>query len=113
MKTTIKYTFAAALLAFALNTNANTNTPPTISPLTEEAYIDDIPFSTQNIFDSLYDLSITDAYALSEEAYIRDIPFDTKEVIESSIEANTCSFDLEEETYVDDIPFSTEAMVKQ
>ena len=115
MKTLLKYTFAAALLAFTLNTNAHTNTmvPPTAFPLTEEAYIDDIPFSTENIFDSLFDVSLTQTFELTEESYIQDIPFDTKEVVESSNNADTPDFDLEEESYISDIPFSTEAMVKQ
>ena len=115
MKTLLKYTFAAALLAFALNANAsnNNNTPLLTFALTEEAYIDDIPFSTENIFDSLFDISLTQAFEMTEESYIQDIPFDTKEVIESSNENNISGFDLEEESYISDIPFSTEALVKQ
>ena len=115
MKTSLKYTFVAALIAFALNANAftNTNTPPFVTPLTEEVYIDDIPFSTENIFDSLLDVSLTQDFELTEEAYIQDIPFDTKEVIEISNESISSDFDLEEESYINDIPFSTEAIVRQ
>ncbi len=113
MKTLLKYTFATALIAFALNTNANTVTPPVITPLSEEAYIDDIPFSTENIFDSLLDVSLTQEFELTEEAYIQDIPFDTKEVIETSNENIRSYFDLEEESYINDIPFSPEAIVRQ
>lgn len=113
MKTLLKYTFALVLLTFALNTNANTNTPPFISALTEEAYIDDIPFSTEHIFDSLYDANLTNEFGLTEESYIQDIPFDTKEIIETIQEVATDTFDLEDESYIDDIPFSTEAVAKQ
>jgi hypothetical protein len=101
------------LIAFALNTNANTVTPPVITPLSEEAYIDDIPFSTENIFDSLLDVSLNQEFELTEEAYIQDIPFDTKEVIETSNENIRSYFDLEEESHINDIPFSTEAIVRQ
>ena len=114
MKTSLKYTISAVLLAFALNANAftNTNTPPVIMPLTEEAYIDDIPFSTEHIFDSLLDASLTHNFELTDEAYIQDIPFDTKEVIDSSDENIISDFDLEEESYINDIPLFIEALVK-
>jgi hypothetical protein len=110
MKTLLKYTFATILIAFALNTNANT--PPTISPLTEEAYIDDIPFSTENIFDSLCDVNMTQTFDLIEEEFIQDIPFNTEEVIERSSDYASYTFDLEEESYINDIPFSTETLAK-
>ena len=113
MNTILKYTFAIALLTFTLNTHANTNTTPKLSELTEEAYIDDIPFSTETIFDGLIDLSINNTYELTEEAYIQDIPFNTKEMVESTLELTNNIFYLEEESYIDDLPFSTEAMVNQ
>jgi len=112
MKTLLKYTFATILIAFAINTNANTVTPPAFTPLAEEAYIDDIPFSTQNIFDSLYDVNITQTFDLSEEDYIQDISFNTEEVVENASSDTSNSFDLEDESYVNDIPFSTEAIAK-
>jgi len=102
MKTILKYTFALALLTFTFNANA---IAPVISPLlAEEAYIDDIPFSTQHVFDSILDLSLTDTYDLSEEVYIQDIPFNTAEIASENLDAT--SFDLEEESYINDIPFS-------
>ncbi|MDP2723656.1 MAG: hypothetical protein Q8O72_12950 [Bacteroidales bacterium] len=109
MKTLLKYTFALALLAFTFNANA---IAPVISPvLAEEAYIDDIPFSTQHVFDSILDLSLTDTYDLSEEDYIQDIPFNTAEIASENMDAT--SFNLEEESYINDIPFSTELYAKQ
>ncbi len=112
MKTLLKYTFATLLIALAINTNANNMTPPVITPLAEESYIDDIPFNTEHIFDSLLDATITQEFGLSEEDYIQDIPFDTKEVIDSAADALTHDFDLEDESYINDIPFSTEAIAK-
>ncbi len=112
MKTLLKFTFATILIAFALNTNANIVTPPVISTLTEEAYIDDIPFSTENIFDSLYDVNITQSFDLSMEEFIQDIPFDTEEVVESASDYSFNTFNLEEESCINDIPFSTEAIIK-
>ena len=109
MKTLLKYTFALALLVFTFNANAIV---PVISPvLAEEAYIDDIPFSTQHVFDSILDLSLTDTYDLSEEDYIQDIPFNTAEIASENMDAT--SFNLEEESYINDIPFSTELYAKQ
>ncbi|PIQ30867.1 MAG: hypothetical protein COW63_08870 [Bacteroidetes bacterium CG18_big_fil_WC_8_21_14_2_50_41_14] len=109
MKTILKYTFALVLLTFTFNANA---IAPVISPLlAEEAYIDDIPFSTQHVFDSILDLSLTDTYDLSEEVYIQDIPFNTAEIASENLDAT--SFDLEEESYINDIPFSTELYAKQ
>jgi len=112
MKTLLKYTFATILIAFAINTNANTVTPPVITPLAEEAYIDDIPFSTQHIFDSLMDVSITQDFDLNEEEYIQDIPFNTEEVLDNASDSISRIFNLEDESYINDIPFSTEAMAK-
>jgi len=112
MKTLLKYTFATILIALAINTNANNITPVVITPLAEEAYIDDIPFSTETIFDSLLDVNMTQTYNLSEEDYIQDIPFDTEEVFENASDSSTNTFDLEDEAYINDIPFSTEAIAK-
>jgi len=112
MKTLLKYTFATILIALAINTNANTMTPPVIIPLAEEAYIDDIPFNTETIFDSLLDVNMTQTFNLSEEDYIQDIPFDTQEVVENASDESICTFNLEDESYINDIPFSTEAIAK-
>jgi len=109
MKTLVKYSIAVTLLTFVLNVNAIT--PPTIAALPEEAYIDDIPFNTGHIFDSLVDVSLTKTYQLTDESYIRDIPFNTAEIASENLDAT--SFDLEEESYINDIPFSTELYAKQ
>jgi hypothetical protein len=104
MKTIIKYTFALALLTLTLSANALTP-PPSVPELPEEAYINDIPFSTEAIFDSLCDASLTACFPLSEETYINDIPFNTEEMAATSL-----TFTLQDEEYIDDIPFDTNIM---
>jgi len=110
MKTLLKYSLLLALLTVALH--LNTNTPPTVAALPEEAYIDDIPFNTGQIFDSLYDVSLTDTYQMTDESYISDIPFNTAEVATESMEMETSEFTLDNESYIDDIPFSTKDIAK-
>ena len=75
--------------------------------LTEEAYINDIPFDTWEI--AVEAILEGDEVKLAEEPYVNDIPFDTRAVackyllrrmIETSGEAN-----------VNDIPFSTEKIL--
>ncbi|MFA5417321.1 MAG: hypothetical protein WC341_02575 [Bacteroidales bacterium] len=110
MKTLLKYTFALALFTVALHLNANT--PPTVAALPEEAYINDIPFNTGQIFDSLYDASLSDTYQLTDENYISDIPFNTVEIAADSMEMETSEFTLDNENYIDDIPFATKNIAK-
>ncbi|MDP2723659.1 MAG: hypothetical protein Q8O72_12965 [Bacteroidales bacterium] len=110
MKTLLKYSLTLALLTVALHLNAST--PPTVAALPEEAYINDIPFSTELIFDSLYDVSLTETYQLTDENYISDIPFNTVEIAADSMEMETSEFTLDNETYIDDIPFSTKDIAK-
>lgn len=72
----------------------------------EEAYIDDIPFNTEEIFlNSLFE----------ELAYIDDIPFNTVQVAEEASvkEVELTNFEFEEEAYIDDIPFTTSSVVAQ
>lgn len=73
----------------------------------EEEYVDDIPFNTEAVFNTMinfneYDKNvIVKDFCLQEEEYIDDIPFDTKKVImeklaypqfakESGIEGSVC-----------------------
>lgn len=78
--------------------------------LQNEQYIDDIPFDTKAIFDSLQNNN--NHYfliSIQEEAYIADIPFDTKKVVaqyrcDSAMKVN---FELPEEESINDIPFNT------
>jgi hypothetical protein len=76
---------------------------------TDEAYINDIPFNTNEI--AVKAILDGDEVKLAEEPYVNDIPFNTKAVacefllhkmIETSREAN-----------VNDIPFSTEFILAE
>jgi len=78
--------------------------------LRDEAYIDDIPFNTELIFDSVMRLNNNlSTPEMTEESYINDIPFDTETVVESyrSDSALEVRFRIEDEKPVDDIPFNT------
>lgn len=89
--------------------------------LDEEDYINDIPFSTEKIYQKSccdYDFTGTDYihFTLDDEEYINDIPWEKKEIIfDSAIDENRpkekeymiTSFILEEEYYINDIPWET------
>ncbi|HNS16827.1 MAG TPA: hypothetical protein PKH94_11565 [Bacteroidales bacterium] len=85
--------------------------------LNEEAYIDDIPFNTEEIAGISVNASDLTQFSLKEEEYIDDIPFDTEEIVQSlqrnasQDEAMASVFLLDEELYIDDIPFETEQVV--
>ena len=75
--------------------------------VTEEAYVNDIPFDTYEI--AVGSILDGDELKLEDEAYVNDIPFDTRAIagkyllhrmIETSNEVN-----------VNDIPFSTEKIL--
>jgi len=108
MKTILHLTAIATLIvAFSFNLNAFT---PNFE-LEEEAYINDIPFSTEDIAANyLYNKALSESFAFEEEAYIDDIPFDTYEVAMSYLYEKNLknAFAFEEEAYIDDIPFDTE-----
>jgi hypothetical protein len=75
--------------------------------ITEEAYVDDIPFNTWEIaVGALYD---GDDAKLAEEPYVDDIPFDTRAI------ASQCMLQKIEkcldEANVNDIPFNTEKVM--
>lgn len=76
----------------------------------EEAYINDIPFDTEMIYNNLMNENIAATFSFNDEAYINDIPFDTEEVVAVYFDENIVSLDFDEETYVDDIPFNTSAI---
>jgi len=79
--------------------------------LAEEDYIDDIPFDTEEIYNTLADDDDLVNFILEDEAYIDDIPFDTELVVqELQMEDDLKAFALNDEGYIDDIPFDTEAI---
>ncbi len=81
--------------------------------LTEEAYIDDIPFDTEQIAGTASPAADLTQFALKEEEYIDDIPFNTEEIVQSLQQgvdqdrAMAEIFPLDDEPYIDDISFNT------
>ncbi len=74
----------------------------------DEKYIDDIPFNTKTIFDSIQKDN-DPAIVMKEEAYINDIPFDTEQIVAQyrSDSAMQVNYELPEEETINDIPFNT------
>ena len=106
---TLKLQFAklTALLAFfTLIGNASANFPS----LTEEAYINDIPFNTEIVAENYSLNEMVKGFDFSEEFEIYDIPFNT-ECITADCRyelALSQEFEIEEEPYINDIPFHSE-----
>lgn len=80
--------------------------------MTEEAYIDDIPFNTEMVFHQHQANDTNDIFVLEEEAYIDDIPFDTHAIAAQHCceKAMSQNFEMEEEAYINDIPFDTRSI---
>lgn len=81
----------------------------------EEEYIDDIPFNTRLIFDSVQASRFAADFRPAEEAYIDDIPFDTHKIACRSLsdEALRKSYPMPEEPYINDIPFNTQSIASK
>ena len=113
MKTLLQLAAIATLIvAISFNLNSsNINLVPE-----EEAYINDIPFNTEEVVANfLYEKALSDTFEFEEEAFIDDIPFDTYEVAKSYRYEKFIKnvFVFEEEEYIDDIPFDTEEIFNQ
>ena len=113
MKTLLQISAIATLIvAFSFNLNAsNINLVPE-----DEAYINDIPFSTEEVAANyLYEKALSETFEFEEEAYIDDIPFDTYEVAKNYIYEKYLKnvFVFEKEEYIDDIPFDTEEIFNE
>ncbi len=82
---------------------------------TEEEYIDDIPFNTKAIFDSVQASRLTADFRPAEEAYIDDIPFDTRQIASRTLSEKALSvpFRMQEEPYINDIPFNTRVIASK
>ncbi len=83
----------------------------------DEAYIDDIPFNTENVLND-FDLNNNsvpsdDLMKIEPEKYIDDIPFNTKEIFDDHFDETSYNsiFQLKDENYIDDIPFCTKALI--
>jgi len=82
--------------------------------LTEEAYVNDIPFDTGAVVaEAQYQEALKKSFALEDEKYINDIPFDTRAIAcpAACEKAMSVHFPLEEEGYINDIPFNTALIV--
>jgi hypothetical protein len=94
MKTTI-LTLAlifGSLLAFDF---ARADNDPAQFTMKEEAYIDDIPFNTEEIAKQALLKNSLKEFKLKEEAYIDDIPFNTFQICKGIINAEgiqDCSY---------------------
>ena len=104
MKTLLQTTVLIAIitLVFTANTFASEFN------FNEEAYIDDIPFDTEIIFDQL----MNPEFSFEDEAYVDDIPFNTFYFAANTKYEKAVSvlFEMDEEAYIDDIPFCTYAI---
>lgn len=110
MKALIKSTAITATLAifFSINTMAVVN-------FEDEAYIDDIPFDTEVIFNEVVLERNLVEFDFDVEEYIDDIPFDTEVIADEKLYelAFNKEFAIEEEAYIDDIPFNTEEVCER
>ncbi len=111
---TLKTLFLAILMITGMIVMAEKQ--PVKFSLTEEAYIDDIPFNTEEIAGTLTNPTDLTLFTLEEEPYIDDIPFNT-EAIAQSLQmkadyerAMAEVFPLKAENYINDIPFLTEQL---
>jgi hypothetical protein len=110
MKTLKTLSFALAFIFIQMNVFADG------LKLKEEAYIDDIPFNTALIFDSVMKVSsMSNTIEMPEETYINDIPFSTEQVVDQyrSDSAMQVSFKLTDEKPIDDIPFDTRSIANR
>jgi len=100
MKSLIKITAAIAIaIIFSVNLVA--------SPinLSEETYIDDIPFSTSEVYNEIITEQQLADFNFEEEKYIDDITIDTKCISTQCLyqKAIAVEFNFEEEQYINDI----------
>ncbi len=102
MKTTITLTIALVLLLGTRQLSANI--PPSYGFLTEDTYIDDIPFDTEKVYNSIQDAYVAQNFQLEEESYVEDIPFNTESIADEHLLTNEPEFSLEDEEFINDIP---------
>lgn len=110
MKTLKTLSFALAFIFIQMNVFADG------LKLKEEGYIDDIPFNTALIFDSVMQVNNMSAtIEMPEESYISDIPFNTEKVVDQfrSDSAMQVVFKINDEKAIDDIPFDTHTIASK
>lgn len=108
MKTSVLSFVLILILAFSshgkpINDIYSVNDPV----ITEESYIDDIPFNTWEI--AVQTITDGDEVKLEEEPYIDDIPFDTRAIADKYLLNQIMKTSSEKN--VNDIPFNTEKIM--
>jgi len=103
MKSLTKITaIIAATVLFSISVNAS------MINFNEETYIDDIPFSTTEIYNELIAEKNLTEFSFEEEEYIDDITINT-ECVSAKCKyqkAISVEFNFEDEQYIDDIEIS-------
>lgn len=101
MKTKI-YTTALITLITLVSINLNAS----VINFEDEAYIDDIPFNTEEVYANVM---MENIFQMEDEVYIDDIPFNTTKIAVAAQTKHVAPeyFEMEDETYIDDIPFNT------
>lgn len=101
MKTLTKIT--SLLLTLTVLTTINLNASG--FKLSEESYIDDIPFSTKEVYDNILAEKGLAEFNFEDEEYIDDIPFDTECVTAECLyqRAISIDFNFEDEEFIEDI----------
>ena len=84
--------------------------PPHSYALSEESYINDIPFNTRAIFCRFIKCKVMNM-KLQDEPAVDDIPFSTSEISAKILNpVPAVKTILDDEAYIDDIPFNTSAI---
>jgi len=97
------------LLFFGIFTTgfSSTSIPPHSFALSEESYINDIPFNTRAIFCRFIKCKVMNL-KLQDEPAVDDIPFNTSEISAKILNPlPAVQTILSDEAYIDDIPFDT------
>ncbi len=89
---------------------SSTSIPPHSYSLSEESYINDIPFNTRAIFSRFIKCKVMNM-KLQDELAVDDIPFNTSEISAKILNPYPAiQTILDDEAYIDDIPFNTSAI---
>ena len=102
MKLLIKIT-TAVTIAVLFSTSINAS----CFDLNDESYIDDIPYSTAEIYNEKIAEQNLAEFSFEEEQYIDDITINTKCISAQCLYQTAISieFNFDEEQYIDDIEF--------
>ncbi len=101
MKTLVKITSLIVTLTILFSFNLSA----ALYTFTDEAYIDDIPFNTNEIYNDILAEQNLPEFNFEEEYYISDIPFNTECVTTDCLyeQAVSVDFNFEEEEFINDM----------